>query len=249
MQNEKTQSKQDYYVIDLKHIMKAIWHRAWIICLVAMLIAAAGFSYARFCITPQYSSEIMLYVNNSSISVGVDNFSISDLNAAQSLVKTYMVILNNRTTLEKVIARSGVDCTYEQLSAMLDCSSVNETEIMRVKVTSTDAYEAAKLVNCIAEVLPLRIAEIIKGSSMEVVDAGVVNHNKVSPSIAKYTAVGFILGLLVSVLIIGIRAHLDDTIHDEEYLIETLDYPLLAVVPDLLDERESGYGYRSGYRR
>ncbi len=249
MQNEKTQNNQDYYVIDLKHIVKAIWHRAWLVCLAAILVAVGGFSYARFAITPKYSSEIMLYVNNSSISVGVDNFSISDLNAAQSLVKTYMVILKNRTTLEKVIERSDVDCTYEQLAQMLSCSSVNETEIMRVRVTSTDAYEAAKLVNCIAEVLPLRIAEIIKGSSMEVVDAGVVNHNKVSPSIAKYTALGFILGLLVSALIIGVKAHLDDTIHDEEYLLETLDYPMLAVVPDLLDEKESAYGYRSGYRR
>ena len=250
MQNEKNQNNQSYYVVDIKHIIKALWHRAWLICLAAIMTAVAGFSYARFCITPKYSSEIMLYVNNSSL-LGDTSFSIStsEITAAQSLVKTYMVILNNRTTLERVIERSGVDCTYEELSNMLAYSSVNGTEVMRVRVTSTDAYEAAKLVNCIAEVLPLRISEIISGASMEVVDSGVVNHNKVSPSVAKYTATGFILGFLAAVLIIGIRAHMDDSIHDEDYILETLDYPLLAVVPDLLDEREAGYGYHSAYKR
>ncbi len=251
MQSEKTQNTREYYVIDFKHIVKAIWHKAWLVCIVALLTAVVGFCYAKFGITPKYSSEVMLYVNNSSISLGEASISISasEISAAQSLVKTYMVILNNRTTLNEVIKHAGADCTYEQLSGMLACESVNNTEIMRVRVTSDDPYEAEKLVNSIAVVLPLRISEIIKGSSMEVVDAGVVNHNKVSPSLAKYAAIGFVIGLLAIVLIIGIRAHLDDSIHDENYLIETLDYPLLAIVPDLLDDRESSYGYRNANAR
>lgn len=251
MQSENAQSTRDYYVIDLKHITKAIWHKAWLVCVAALITAICGFCFARFAITPKYASEVMLYVNNSSLSIGTTSVSISasEISAAQSLVKTYMVILNNRTTLNKVIKHAGVDCTYEELSGMLAYESVNNTEIMRVRVTSDDPYEAEKLVNSIAEVLPSRIAEIIKGSSMEIVDSGIANTNKVSPSVAKYTAVGFIFGLAAAVLVIGVRAHLDDSIHSEDYLLETLDYPLLAIVPDLLDDRDSNYGYRNAYAR
>ncbi len=251
MQNENTQSAKGYYVIDIKHIVKAIWHKAWIVCIAALMAAVVGFSVARFAMTPQYASEIMLYVNNSSLSIGSTSVSISasEITAAQSLVKTYMVILNNRTTLNQVIEHAGVECTYEDLSGMLAYEAVNNTEIMRVRVTSDDPYKSAKLVNSIAEVLPSRISEIIKGSSMEVVDAGVVNTNKVAPSVAKYTALGFVIGMLLSIIIIGVRAHLDDSIHDEDYLLETLDYPLLAIVPDLLDDRESTYGYRAYARK
>lgn len=50
----------------------------------------------------------MMYVNNSSISVGSTQVNLSDLTAAQSLVETYMVILKTRGTLEEVIKEAPV---------------------------------------------------------------------------------------------------------------------------------------------
>ena len=106
MENKNTNSNaKDYYVIDLVHIVKSVLPRAWIIVICSFLSAAIAFSIASFAITPTYSSSIMLYVNNTSFSVGDLGFSISssEISAAQSLVKTYTVLLKNRTTLEKVI--------------------------------------------------------------------------------------------------------------------------------------------------
>lgn len=242
---EENKNSREYYVVDLVHIFKTLWHKAWVIVLVGVLVAAIGFSVASFCITPQYSSHIMLYVNNSSVSIGNASFSISssEISAAQSLVKTYTVILNSRTTLEKVIERSGVSYTYEQIRQMISAEAVNDTEVLRVTVTGEDPYEAARIANCIAEVLPKRISEIIEGSSMEVVDYGVVKLQKVSPSITKYTAIGFALGVFLTVAILVIVALMDDTIHDEEFILQGYDYPILARVPDLLDYGARGYGY------
>ena len=228
----------DYYVIDLLYLAKCVWHRAWIVVLATIAAAAIGFAYSAFIIQPKYSSSILLYVNNSS-----------EITAAQSLVKTYTIILNNRTTLEEVIERSQVPYTYEQLSQMIEAGPVNNTEIMSVKVTSTDPYEAAKIVNCIAEVLPKRIAVIINGTSMEVVDAGVPNLQKVSPSITKYTAMGMFLGAAVSIFIIALLAIMDNTIHEEDYVLQTYGFPVLAKVPDLVDSGsgKSKYGYYASY--
>ncbi len=238
-------STKEYYTIDLVHILKTVWKRVWIIVLSGLLAALIGFSCSAFIIPPKYSSEIMLYVNNSSFSLGNTSFSISssEISAAQSLVKTYIVMLKNRTTLEQVIQKTGVPYKYEELYGMVEAESVNETEVLKVTVTSEDPYEATKIVNCIAEVLPNRISEIIEGSSMEVVDAGVVNLQKVSPSITKYTAVGFILGVLLSTVIIAVLAMLDDTIHDEEYILKAYDFPILAKIPDLLNGSNHEYGY------
>ncbi|MBO5147440.1 MAG: hypothetical protein J6C24_02110 [Clostridia bacterium] len=242
--NANTSKKKDYYVIDLWHIIKAVWHRAWVVVLSAVIVAVAGFSVSAFAIKPLYSSSVMMYVNNSSFSLGNTSFSISssEISAAQSLLKTYIVILNNRTTLEAVIDKAGVEYSYKQLSGMISSSSVNDTEVLRVTVTGRDPYEAAKIANCIAEVLPVRISEVIEGSSMKVVDSGVVNLQKVSPSITKYTAVGFFIGAFLSVAVLVIIALMDDTIHDEEYIIEAYNYPILAKVPDL-----TGVGHKKGY--
>jgi capsular polysaccharide biosynthesis protein len=191
----------------------------------------------------------MLYVNNSSFSLGNTEFSISssEISAAQSLVKTYAEILDNRTTLERVIEKAGVDYGYEQLSDMIVAAPSNDTEIMKVTVTTTDPNESAKIANSIAEVLPARIAEIIDGATMEVVDYAVPNHQKVSPSITKYTAIGMILGVLLACGVLTVLAILDDTIHDEDYVLRTYDYPILATVPDLVGSGCKRYGYYSRY--
>ncbi len=242
---KKEKSNREYYAIDMRHIFKALWQRAWLIVLVALLSASIGFSIASYVIPEEYSSSILLYVNNSSISVGNTSFNISssEITAAQSLVKTYGVILDNRTTYEEVNKKIGGNYTAKQLSRMVSSTSTNDTEIMRVTVTTTDPDEAAKIANAIAEVLPLRIAKIIDGASMEIVDAAVRNPDKVAPSITKYTAVGLILGGLFIVIVLSVFAMLDDTIHDEEYVLQNYDYPILAKVPDLLSSNSKSKSY------
>lgn len=246
MKNTEKNSN-DYYVVDLFHILKTLWHRVWIIVLTGVVAAAVGFCVAAYLIAPKYSSSVMLYVNNSSFSLGNTSFSItsSEITAAQSLVKTYGEVLNNRTTLERVAKNADVSYSYRTLLNMIEAYPSNETEIMKVTVTSDDPNEAAKIANSIAEVLPVRISEIIDGASMEVVDSAIPEMNKVSPSITKYTAIGLIIGVLLSVIVLVIVAMVDDTIHSEEYVMETYDYPILAKVPDLLGSGTKRYEYYS----
>lgn len=235
----------EYYEIDLMHIVKILWRRVWLIVLSGFIAGAIGFAVAAFAISPTYSSSIMLYVNNSSFSLGNTNFSISssEISAAQNLVKTYGVILNNRTTLERVIDKTDVPYTYKQLSEMIEASPQNGTEIMRVTVTTENPYEAAKIANCIAEILPIRVAEIIDGASMEVVDSAIPELQKVAPSVTTYTAISFVLGALLSMVVLVIFALMDDTIHDEDYVLQNYDCPILAKVPNLVNSGSKHYGY------
>lgn len=95
----------------------------------------------------------------------------------------------------------------------------------------------------------MRISEIIDGASMEVVDPAIPDLDKVAPSITRYTAVGLALGLLISVGILIVLAIMDDTIHDEEYVIRTYDYPILGKVPNLLNAGAKSYGYYAQKRQ
>lgn len=248
MDHTKINTKE-YFVIDLSHIVKMLLHRAWVIVLTSFVCAAIGFSVAAFAIAPTYSSSIMLYVNNSSFTVGDIGFSISssEISAAQSLVKTYTVLLKNRTTLEEVIRETGVDYTWEDLYDMIEASPVNETEIMGVTVTCEDPYEAEKIATGITKVLPRRISEVVEGSSMEVVDSAIAETEKVAPSITGFTAIGFVLGALLSCLFLIVLALIDNTVHDEEYILNTYNYPILAKIPDLLETPTKRYGYYHRY--
>ena len=256
MENKK--NKPFEYELDLVHILKTLWRKMWLIAICAILAAAIGFSYAAFFITPTYSSAAMLYVNSKSISLGgvVGSVSVSELTAAQNLVKTYITILKTRTTLEMVaekVAQTNPtrDYTWSQLMGMITAGSVNDTEVFRVTVTAEDPNDAAKIVNAIAEILPERVAEIIQGSSMKVVDGGMVNTTKVAPNVRSYTLMGFFIGGLLACAAIVIYALFDDTIRGEDYLNRRYDYPILARVPDLDGAATRNYKYqykRYGYR-
>lgn len=237
----------EYYTIDIIHIAKTLWKRTWFIALCGLWVAIIGFAISAFVITPTYSSNIKLYVNNSSFSLGNTNFSISasELTAAQSLVRTYGDILDSRSTYERVIEKAGVDYTWKELSKMIKYAPSNDTEIMRVTVTCEDPYEASKIANTIAEVLPVRISEIIDGASMEVVDSAIPELEKVAPNITRYTVLGLLIGVFLSVIAVVISALLDDAVHDEEYVLRTYDYPILGKVPDLLNTGNKSYGYYS----
>ncbi len=243
------ENNKDYYVVDIMHIVKTVWYKIWVVVVASIVTAAIGFSAAAFMITPTYSSSIMLYVNNSSFSAGDLGFSItaSQITAAQSLAKTYTVMLKNRTTLQRLITEIGVDYDWKTVYNMIDASSVDDTEIIRVTVTCENPYEAEKIANGIAKVLPQRISEIIEGASMEVVDSAVAVTEKVAPSITKYTIVGFLIGAVLSVLVIVVMALMDKTIHDEEYVINTYNYPILAKIPNLLEINTKKRGYYKKY--
>lgn len=244
MEKQET-STREYYTIDILHIFKTLWRRVWLIALAGILSAAIGFSVSAFLIPPTYTSSIKLYVNNSSFSLGNTSFSISasELTAAQNLVKTYGEILNSRSTMERIIEKAGVGYTYKDLLGMVKYAPSNETEIMKVAVTTEDPYEAARIANTIAEVLPIRISEIIDGASMEVVDSAIPELEKVAPSITKYTAVGMILGVFLSTFFVVIAALLDDTIHDEDYILNNYVYPILGKVPNLRDTGNKKHNY------
>lgn len=235
---------EEFYVIDLARILKSLWHKVWLIALSGLVLAVVGFSIATFVITPKYSSSVMLYVNNSSSSGNQSSgISSSQITAAQSLVKTYSVMLQNRTTLEKVIEKSGVSYSYKQLASMIDAKSANNTEIMKVTVESTDPEEAARIANVICEVLPERISQIIEGASMTVVENAVENYEKVSPNVTMYTVLAFVLGILFSAAAITVKTVLDDRIYDEDYVLKNYDCPVLAKIPDLVNSKGKQYGY------
>ena len=238
------------YEIDLRELFGALMRRWWAIVLAILIAGAAAFGYTYFLIDPLYESSTLLYVNNSDISVGSTSFSISnaDLTAAQKLVDTYVVILKSRTALNAVIEEADLDYTYEELEKMITASAVNSTEVFEIVVTSKSPGEAEKIANTIADVLPDKIADIVAGSDVRIVDYAVVPSHRSSPSYTRNTVIGMLLGAVLSAGIVILAYLFDENIRSEDYLTQTYpEIPLLSVIPDMTvtKQRSGYYGYQS----
>ena len=232
--------------IDLIELAGVLLRRWWIIVLSALVIGAAAFGYTRFFIDPLYQASTLMYVNNSDISLGATSFTISnaDLTAAQKLGNTYLVILKSRTALNEVIEEAELDYSYEQLKKMISANAVNSTEVFEIVVTSTSPAEAELIANTIAEVLPDKISAIVNGSDVRIVDYAVVPSHRYSPSYTRNTAIGLLIGLVVSAAVLILMHMLDENIRTEDYLTtEYPDIPLLAVIPDMMVSRQHGSNY------
>lgn len=236
-------NSNDYYEIDLMQIFHILWHRLWVIILAAIVGGALLFSYATFLITPKYEAQAMMYVNNSGISLGGTEFSISnaELTAAQSLVDTYIIILNSRTTLNEVIRDADLDYSYQELRNMLSAEAVNNTEVFRITITSESPKEAERIANTIVDILPARISDVVDGSSVRTVDFATIPSEKASPDITRFTAIGILLGIIAACMVLIIRSLTDTLIHNEDYLTETYELPVLAVIPDLFHGGKADY--------
>ena len=241
----------DEMEIDLLKLARALWRRAWAIMLAAVIFGGAALTYTAIFVTPLYKAEALMYVNSSNISVGGAKVSISqgELTAAQSLIKTYAVILSTRTTLNDVIEQSGVSYTYEELKGMISAQSVNSTEVFSITVTSPSPREAEMLANTIARILPEKISAIVEGSSARIVDYAVEPAKKASPSLSKNALIGAMLGFVLACGIVVIMELTDEQIHDSDYLIQTYDIPVLAVIPDLLSATSTNDYYQSAEQR
>lgn len=237
---------EEYMEIDLIQLAKALWkHIVWIA--VAMVLGAAvGIVLATYVVHAKYQASALLYVNNSSISMGSTSISLSDLSASQTLVDTYIAILKTRLTLNDVIEQADVDYSFSEMKSMIDAKSVNGTEIFEVTVTSEDPHEAERIANTIVKVLPDKITQIMDGSSVRTVDLAVVPKSPYSPSKRNYAMLGAMVGILLSCGVVVIRELLNEQIMGEDDLSKDYGLPILATIPDMLAV-QAGKGYGSYY--
>ncbi len=247
----KTAERKAGIEINLQRLFGEIVSKAWLIILVAVVLAVATFLGTFFFVTPQYEASAMFYVNNNSLSMGDASFSItsSDITASKSLVKSYIVILQTRESLNDVIDYSGVDRTYAELTQMITASAVDSTEIFKVVVKSPDPEEAKKIADAIAYILPKRISSIIEGTSAKVVDNAVIPVNPSSPSYTTNTLIGFLIGATLTVSIIVLREIFDVTIRTEDDITQSSDHPILASVPDMTAPSKGDYYYGYGSKK
>jgi len=221
--------KNDVLELDLVRIIQTVLSKFWMILIAGAVIGVAFFGYAKVGMTPMYSANALFCVNNPT----GGSFSTSQLQAAQHLADTYMVILESRSVLDEVSGRTGLPYTQKELASMITSTSVNDTEVFRVTVTCPDPDHAAQIANAIVKVLPEKIAAALPGSAMYVVDEAVVNRDQVAPNYRKMLLLGFLAGAAVCALAVIAMDLLDDSVRSEDYLQRTYsDIPLLAAIPD-----------------
>ena len=237
--NQKRARNREYE-IDLLGLLRALLKRWWLILIAVIVGGAAMFVYTRFFVTPLYQSSVSFYVNNGQREE--NRISNADITASQSLVDTYIVILKYGTTLDEVIYDAGLSCSPSALENKISCAAINDTEVFQVTVTDPSPETAARIARSISRILPVKVAEVIEGSTVRVVREPSVPTRPSSPNVRRNVLLGAAIGFVLSACFVVLRYLLDDRIRDAARVLkDSYSYPVLAVIPDLKSDSKGYY--------
>lgn len=224
---------EDFSLSDILNIFRG---KLLLIIIIISLVTTSGMTYVLFLKTPLYSSETTMVLtaptnSSASTSTSSDTITQSDILLNQKLVSTYSEIIRSKKVINKVINNLSIKNTVDEVSEMITVSSINDTEMLQIKVLNADPVIASKIANNIADVFSKEIVEIYNIQNVSIIDSAEVSKMPSNINIIKeiliFFAIGIILGLGVSFLIYL----LDTTVKNPEEVESKLGLPILTVIP------------------
>lgn len=234
--------------LGLEEILNMFLRRWWVMVICAVTFSVVSFFYAQFMVAPLYRTDGTLYVNASKTETV--NATQANMSASQQLAVLYKEILSRRTFLSKVASDVDNKYTVDQLAGMISMGSINETEIMGIRVVGEipqDVYEICHsvLINASDE-----LTRVVNAGSVKILDDGQLPEHPFSPNVKTYALFAFIIGFIFgAVLLFGIEVF-DTRVKTREDIEKRYQEPLLGEIPELLPDSESrGGSYMSSYEQ
>ena len=207
-------------------------HALWIVLVVAVCVGGA-FCYTEFMTTPYYKSTVSLYV----ISAG--NNTAGDVTVATYSARDCVGMLQRRPAMEEVIARLGLNMTYEQLSAKTAILYEDESRIIDIVITDADPDRAKLLADTFAEVAKAKM-ENLMGVDRANYDPANMPLSPAGPSLMKNVVLAAVVGFAAVCLFFIVLYVLDDKVKNEDHIEKELGLSVLGVIPMEEPTRKKG---------
>jgi capsular polysaccharide biosynthesis protein len=185
-----------------------------------------------YIIKPTYISSVKLYVVPKSETDKVINSDINDLNYAQKVVNTYIEILRTNVFFNKVAEEADLGFSENDLKNMISFRVLNDTEIFQIDVSSVNPAYAKIIADIVSVQAPAQISGIIDNNNIKLVQDAEMPLKPSSPNLTLNLMIGFVSGLVISMMIAIIKEILDFRVKSSEDIINTYKLPILGSIPN-----------------
>ena len=220
-------------VISIEEIFEALKKRWKMIALITIVATVLSGVFSFFIIDPVYEASTKLFVGKEENSEEVYNS--NDIAMYQKLLKTYSETIKTRDLLTSAIKDSKYDLEVGAVSSALTVVPVADTQILQIKYQRKDPKEAEIVLKAISNNLIKTAKELVPNGNVRTIEAVEMPENPVSPNKKMNIAIAFLLGLMVSVVLVFLLEYLDNTYKTKEQLEKELEIPVLGVIPTLED--------------
>ena len=223
---EKQMNLQKIDLIFLMRIWLRYCRRFWALALVLALLGSAVLGYTGYkTYTPVYEASVSFTVQMANpLYSGVKAYNNA---MAKQLHATFPYILRSAILRQRVAEHLGTD----RIPAV-DTSVLENSNVFTITARDADPQMAYQVLQAVVEVYP-QIADYVVGATNLVVldDSGVPTEPVRSLNLKESMVLGAAAGLLVWAVGMFVLTLNRRTVHNEDELKRTLNYPCLGIVP------------------
>ncbi|MGL4606404.1 MAG: YveK family protein [Eubacteriaceae bacterium] len=226
--------------ISLQEIIELLKENWKFILILTSFLVVFVLLFTMLFIDKEYSSSTTLIVGRPEGYTSSVSDTANELRINQQLVGTYSEIAKSKSVLTEVNSGLNLNITNAVLAGMISVSTVNDTELIKITVTSKDPVLAATIANKTAEIFMTNVADLMKINNLQIVDIAEVNTNPVSPNIRLNVAIAFLLGIVLSIFIVFIKEALSTTVKTVDELKNIIgDIPIVGIIPESIELNSS----------
>lgn len=223
------ENNRDEIEIDVKELFMFIMSKFFIILFVGILGAMATFAYTKLMVTPQYTSSTEVYILNKP---DTDNLTTSDLAFASYLALDYQELIVSAPVLKEVIQKLNLNMTTKTLASHISVALKENTRIIKITVSSESPQLSKSIADTVRDAVNEKTKDVMGGiEAVNPIDEASLPDGPSSPNVMKNTAIGFLGGAFVVIIILVIMFILDDTIKTQEDIEKYLNLSVLAAIP------------------
>ncbi len=218
--------------IDLMELLSRIWRYKFFIILV--VIAAMSLSYVnvKYFTADTYSLSMNLYLKNKDTTSTqlTGDVKITDISTSRIFSETCIEIMKSDPFIKEIAIDSGTDYSFSQLRSMVSISSVNETELLIIRITSYSPEDTVAIAQSVRKIAPKMIVDITGGGSANFFGDIETPEHPVGKGLAQkmiYT------GVVAAVLFVGIIFLImifDKKVHKGEDIEKRYGVPVLGEI-------------------
>lgn len=232
--------------ISLEDIWSLVKRNIKFIIASALVFSVISFVYTNYFVAKKYTSNATMIASFTTLEQKVDDMpnsvSTAQTEAAKALANSYTAILKSKYTAKKIndiISTSWRNVSVEQIKGSISISSVNDTEVLSISITTVDPQLSYDICKAFIDISPEIIAEKSFGRLLELEMDEEPPKASSYPNVKKNIFIGFLIGAAVSACIVFALYFLNNKVKGEDDIENRYNVPILGTVPSFTQKKKS----------
>ncbi len=222
-------------VIKIEDLIETLKKRWKMIVAITTIATIFSIILSFFIIAPKYEASTKVFIgkeNSQDI-----NYSATDVQMYQQLLKTYAEVIATNDLVEKAINKKDLAITSGEVLKNLTVTPRTNTQILEIKYTSEDNILAKDVVDSITNEFIKSATELIPNGTVKIIENVKMPENPISPNKNMNIAIAFLIGLMISVGLSFLVEAMNNTIKTNEQLEQILELPVIGTIPNELNQK------------